>query len=610
MSGIAVVVRRAGEPADRAALGRVLARLSHRGPDGECTAVAGEAALGHRHFRTTPEEAGEAQPLADRAGRLLIACDGRVDNRNELLPALGVPPEERAALSDAAALLAVYARWGVPGFVRVVGPFAAAIWDAAAHRLVLVRDALGDRTVCYAATADAFVAASEEQAVLAHPGVSGDLDERRLARFFALGGLEGDGTFFAAVREVLPAHAVVVDGDGLRQVRYWAPEAGPLRLRDKREYGEMLADRLREAVAAQLRSTGPVALLLSGGLDSSAIAATASSLAPRRPLKAVSWVFDELPSCDERAWIDPVVRHCCLEPLQFAGDGEWPFRDIGAWRRNPSSPEEDLYRRLVERARTVARSAGCRVLLSGMFGDHLYSGTQGWLWERLVSGAPGRALADLGLALRGGGFAGVRAAVLPRGEPIAVRRLRRALAPQAPWLTRYAAGLLEEAGRWPPSARGGVRPAQHRSVLGLLAAHGVSGETFHAASAGIDARYPFRDRGVVELMLRVPSDQLYRPGLARPILREAMRGMLPEEARMRAGKTSLAALFRRGVGERERKTVEALLRTGRPLWQRFVRPEWVERAGPGRREREIEELVLAHCALFGRWLDNHACGVL
>jgi asparagine synthase (glutamine-hydrolysing) len=585
----------------------MLARLAHRGPDGEHAVAAGPLALGHRHFWTTPEEAGEAQPLSDPPGRFFIACDGRIDNREELLPALGLAPAERAATSDAAALLAVYARWGVAGFARVVGAFAAAVWEVAERRLTLVRDALGDRTIYYAMTPEAVVAASEEQAVLAHPAVSGALDERRIAQFFALGPLDSDATFFAAVKEVLPGHALVVEGGRAASVRYWSAEAvRPLRVADAREYAEAFRDRLRLAVAAQVRGGGRVAVMLSGGLDSSAIAGTAAALAPRPAIAAVSWVFDELPSCDERAWIDPVVRHCGLEALQFAGDGEWPLREIDLWRRNPNSPEDDLYRRLVERARALARSAGCRVLLSGMFGDHLYAGTHGWFWERLRGGAPGAALADAWRAARRGGAGGALAALLPRRAPAAVRRIGGAATGRRTWLTRYAAELLGDAEPWPPSLHGALRPGQHRNVLGLLAARGVSGETFHAASAGIDLRYPFRDRRVVELMLRLPSEQLCRPGLTRPVLREAMRGLLPDQVRTRAGKTSLEALFRRGVGGREQAALQRRLAAGVARWERFVNPAWVAARVPGRCGGDLEELVLCSCVLFDRWLDSEA----
>ena len=602
MSGIALLLRHDGAPAEEAAVRGMLARLRHRGEDGERLVAAGSCTLGHRHFWATPEEVGERQPLADPSGRFWIACDGRVDNRDELLAAL----DGAAATSDAVLLLQAFVRWGVAGFARTVGSFAVAVWDAAERRLTLARDALGDRTLAYARVPGGLVAASEPHAVLAHPDVDAGLDERRIAQFLALAELDGDATFFAAVKEVLPGHALVVEGGKATPVRYWeAAAAAPLRLADDREYAEAFAERLDAAVRAQLRSTAPVALQLSGGLDSSAIAASAALLAPRPALTAVSWVFDELPSCDERAWIDAVVRHCGLEPLQFPGDGEWPLRELASWRRNPSSPEGNFYRRLEERARSETRAAGRRVVLSGMYGDHLYGGTHGWLWERLAAGPPGAAFAAVWQELRASGaFLGLRRALLPRRAPAFVHSLRRSLSRARPWLTERAAGLVANAERWPESARTALRPAQCRGVLGLSAAHGVSGETFHAASAGVEVRYPFRDRRLVELALRLPSEQLDRPGLTRPVLREALRGRLPEASRMRVGKTSIEALFRRGIVEREQGTMQRLLAAGESAWGPLVRREWVHAAPSGARSSELEELVLCRCALLGHWLDK------
>jgi len=599
-------VRRDGAPADAGDVRRLLSRLAHRGADGERVVAVGPAALGHRRFWTTPEEVGEEQPIADASGRYQLALDGRIDNRDELARALDLTASEAAARSDAALLLLVFARWGNAGFARVVGSFAAAVWDAAERRLTLARDALGDRTLCYALTPGAFVAASEEQALLAHPGVDDRLDERRVAQFFAAGALDSDATFFASIKDVLPGHALVVDGARCVLERYWDDTPRPmLYLRDDREYAETFRAALAEAVKAHTRSTGPVALLLSGGLDSSSIAATAVALAPRPALKAVSWVFDELPSCDERAWIDPVVRHCGLEPLQFAGDGEWPLRELASWRRNPSSPEEDLYRRLTDRAYTGARAAGARVVLSGMFGDHLYSGTPGWFWELARAGRIGAAAHGLWRELRAaGGLGHVRSALWPRRVPHAARRLLAPSASRLPWLTDRARALLGDGEGWPVRASRWLRPGQARSVLGLLGAHGVAGETFHSSSLGVEVRYPYRDRRLVELMLRVPSDQLYRPGVTRPVLRHAMAALLPGDVRGRVGKGSLAALFRRGVAERESETIGRLLASGRAAWEPFVRRDWVARGWAGKRIAEIDEVVLWLCVCLGRWLDK------
>jgi asparagine synthase (glutamine-hydrolysing) len=608
VSGIAVLFQRDGAPADAAIVRRMLGRLAHRGPDGERVVALGPVCLGHRHFWTTPEEVGEEQPLTDPSGRYEIVLDGVVDNRDEVGAWLGLVARELAATSDAALLSMVFARRGAEGFSRVVGSFAAAIWDVLDRRLTLVRDPLGDRTLSYALVPGAVVVASEEQAVLAHPAVDHALDERRLAQYFAVAEPDSDATFFAAVREVLPGHAVVVDMGRCTSVRTWeGPSREPLRLRGDAEYGEAFRAVLAEAVRARMRSTGPVSVLLSGGLDSSSIAATAASLRVGPPVKAVSWVFEELPSCDEREWIDPVVERCGLEPLQFPGDGEWPLREFTEWRSNPNSPEEGLYRRLMDRAYVTARAAGSRVVLSGAFGDQLYGGTGGWFWERLAGGRPLAALADLWRVATERGSGRLRGAVRPRRVPAWIRRLRRRLkaAPSgAGWLTPRAHALLGEAGPWPASAATGARPAQHGVVLGLLGARDVSIETFHTGRIGVEVRYPFRDRRLVEFVLRLPSDQLDRPGLTRPVLREAMRELLPEVVRTRVGKTSLVELLRRGVAGREAAVARRYLTAGQFAWERFVRADWVAARSPGACEKEFDELVLWLCMCLVKWREG------
>ena len=315
-------------------------------------------------------------------------------------------------------------------------------------------------------------------------------------------------------------------------------------------------------------------------------------------------MFDELAECDERAWIAPIVRHLGLDWRPFVADGEWTGRELESWRRNPSSPDNSVFRRVTERAYATAAATGAPVVLSGLFGAHLYAGAPGWAWELLERGHARQALAGVWRELRGGGRAKVLAALRPRGLPAALVRLLRARFARPAWLTPHALGLLGEPAAWPSALPRALHPGQHRTVLSLREAFGIATETFTAGSHGIELRYPFRDRRVVELLLRVPADQLYRPGTTRPNLRTALDGLLPPSAVERGGKGSLIALFRPGVGERETVTLRSALDAGRAAWERFVRPEWVARAPLGARNGGIEDVVLWRCVLLGRWLDK------
>jgi asparagine synthase (glutamine-hydrolysing) len=598
VSAFALLFHRDAAPAAERALAPLLARLRHRGPDGQDAVAAGGFALGHLHFWTTPEEVGERQPLADPAAGLHLVFDGRLDNRDELLAALGLGAEARR-LSDAALVLAAYRRWGDACLERLLGPCAVAIADARRRRVLCGRDALGDRTLFYVLRPELLAVASEESALLALPGVEPRLDERSLARFFAVEPPAPGDTFFAAVRELPPAHGMAVEPDRVRTWRHWQPPAEPrLRLRRDADYAERFGEVLAASVRARLRTTAPVAVLMSGGLDSTAVAAVAArQLAGEAPgrngagrLRAVSWVFDELAGSDERRFIEPVVERWALQPLWVWGDDAWPLAEPATWPRNPNTPLEGLYRRLHERAYAAARSSGAVVVLTGEYGDDLYAGGDHWLADLLREGRLAAAAGGLAAHAWAHGFR--RLPTRHRARSAVGRALGRragALAPSSPQWLLPGPAVLAAAGDDPvPSAVIARRPWQHRSLLDPGSARAAAGGLWHAARAGVDARRPYRDRRLVELALDLPAHQLWRPGWSKWVLRQAMCGLLPEPVRLRRVRTSLLPLCARGLLEREADTVRGLLAAPDALWRRFVREDWLARV-PGERFRRAAD---------------------
>ncbi len=655
MSAFALLFHRDAAPAARGALEPLLARLRHRGPNGCDAVAAGTFALGHLHFWTTPEEMGERQPLADPTAGLHLVFDGRLDNRDELAAALELRAEARR-LSDAALVLAAYRRWGDACLERLLGPCAVAIADLRRRRVLLGRDALGDRTLFYVLRPELLAVASEESALLALPGIEPRFDERSLARFFAVEPpLPGD-TFYAAVRELPPAHGLAVEPERVRTWRHWQPPAEPrLRLRRDEEYAERFRELLAVSVRSRLRTASPVAVLMSGGLDSTAVGAVAARELGARPVgrgtedapsmdwspagklsrfdwsparklsrlaaespgrngagrvRAVSWVFDELAVCDERRFIEPVVERWGMRPVRVAGDDAWPLAGLASeaapWPRNPNTPMEGLYRRLGQRAYAAAREAGATVVLTGEYGDELWAGGDHWLADLLR---------ERRWAAAGGGLAahlwehGVRRRpARHRARSVVGRALgrRAGTAPPTPpsWLTPEAAALTA-AGEDPvPSAATARRPWQHRSLLDAVGARATTTELYHAAAAGVELRRPYRDRRLVELALDLPAHQLYRPGWTKWVLRQAMRGLLPEPVRRRRQKTSLLPLCARGLVEREADTVRTLLASPDALWRRFVRSDWLAQV-PGERFRRAldgPELVVPwQCVCVELW---------
>ena len=182
MSGIVGVWNLDGRPLDEALLSRMSGSLGHRGPDGESRQVAGSIGVGHQHSWVTPEEAGEIQPLVGPAG-VMLAVDGRLDNRDELLPALGLPK----TASDAACLLTAHGVWGERFAERLNGDFAVAVFDPARQQLLLARDSIGIRPLYYYRDERLFAFASEIKALLAHPDVPTRADDEGLADYMLLG---------------------------------------------------------------------------------------------------------------------------------------------------------------------------------------------------------------------------------------------------------------------------------------------------------------------------------------------------------------------------------------------------------------------------------------
>lgn len=611
MAGIVLRAERGGRPAGRAPVERLLAGLGHRGPDGCDVALAGPVALAHLHFWTTPEEVGERQPVADARGTLRVALDGRLDNRDELVEALARP--DLGGASDALLVLETYRAWGAECFRRLAGPFAVVVVDLAARRLVCARDPVGDRTLAWHCDRERLLVASEPWALTRDPGVSADPDLSSLARFF---GVEppGEGrTYFAEVSELPPGHLLLLDLDGGRDdggpriERYWSwRDRGLDPPRSDREAVERFRSAVETAVVSRLRTVSAPAVLMSGGLDSTSVAAWAARDLRRRgasPLRTVSWVFDETPGADERPYLDVMARELGLEGVQIVGDGLWPLRWPERWPVQANGPVQDLYRLLRDAAFHSVMGAGGRTLLTGFSGDNLYAGMSFWLRSCLEEGRLGRALVGGARELlpRRAGTAGV-------GLRLAAARFLQRPARRrsgSPWLTPEAARELS-----PEPSGSDYLALRRRSLLDPWSAVGNGLETATAAAAGIDLRHPFRDRRLLELALALPAHLLHRPPWTRWVLREAMRGVLPEAIRLRRRETSLAPLAARGLDGEARATVRRLLDAKDAVWRRFVRADWLANqesafASPGGGRRS---LILWTCVCAELWRERAESG--
>jgi len=313
MCGIAGLLRRDGGPADGALLKRMTDVLAHRGPDGEGSYLDGPVGLGHRRLSIIDLSTG-AQPMSSAGGSVWITYNGEVYNYRELRQELIAMGMEFRTTSDTEVILAAYEAWGVECLQRLRGMFAFAIWDRPRRRIFLARDRVGIKPMVYSWDGRCLRFASEVKAILEDGTVPRALDREALRDYFTHLYVPGPRSIFRDIRKLPPASYLLCSLDGGEpEVRtYWdlrmeadvtVPEA---------EWVDQLDHLLHEAVRLHLVSDVPVGAFLSGGLDSSLVAAVAKSLAPRRPLRAYTLRFAET-SYDEGVFAEQIARHLGLD---------------------------------------------------------------------------------------------------------------------------------------------------------------------------------------------------------------------------------------------------------------------------------------------------------
>jgi asparagine synthase (glutamine-hydrolysing) len=612
VSAFAVIWHRNGLPVSAEVLEGMSRELSVRGPDGGDQLTGGWIGMAHQSFWTTPEEDGERQPLSDSQGDVLLVFDGRLDNREELLAVLG--PEastDRGSLSDAELVLASYRLWGEEFCRRLIGPYALVIGDLERRQVLCARDPLGDRTLFYHLTGDKLLAASEESALLAHPEIGRDLDETRVACFFALQVPADGSTFFRQIRELLPGELLHVCQDSVRRTDLWhPPQDSRLPERCEADLTEEFRELLRLAVRSRLRAAGPPAVMMSGGLDSTSAAALgAEELQRRHPdwrLRTVSWVFDEFASCDERSFMDPVVERWNLEALRVNGDDAVPLRHAHVLCRHPSAPEDNVYRELKRRALARAAQAGSRVVLNCASADALYTGGERWLMDLVHAGHACRAMWELAVEVRGRGIReALRRCDALRWPARVKRTVLRRRAPESPWLTPVARRGVTQVTAPRFETPRGLRANQLEAVAGLRMARSYSLENAYAGRLGIELRDPYRDLRLVEFMLRLPAHLLYRHGRYKHVARQALIGWLPDSILRRTDPTLLTPLFEEGLRRENRQVVEELLGSRDALWPRYVERRWAE----GSLRESISpalDVVLWRCVSFELWRQHRS----
>jgi asparagine synthase (glutamine-hydrolysing) len=648
LSALVGFFNRRGHGMQRANLDRMIRSQAHRGPDGSgawCDDVVG---LGHLLLRTVPDSDGEQPPVLSAGGDLVITADVRLDNRDELVSVLGLPSSLDNRPTDAELILAAYERWGEVCPERLLGDFAFAIWDRRRRVLFCARDHVGVKPFYYWASPELFACATEIKALFCLPAVPRRINEARIGEHLISATTDVVSTVYAGILRLAPAHSLTVSADGISLRRYW--ELNPtrqLRLASDDEYTGALRELFVEAVRCRTRGNVPIGSMLSGGIDSSSIACVAQQVLAERgrpPLHTFSAVFDGLPASDERQHQQAVLAHGQFVPHIIRAGELSPVADLDRmyWHFDQITDSGNLY--LSWNACGIAREHGVRIMLDGFDGDTTLSHGNGYLPELALKGhwltlaREVRAKASMigedwrmalwawvwlyGVTptierspLLNGARSLARKVRRRRGGPHAPRSADSATSTQAAWKRVVRP---EVAKRLDLDARsrvfGGVARSEREHhfrrltlpimpfVLEVLDSVG--------GAHGVEMRYPFWDRRLIEFCLALPPEQKMRGGWTRFIMRRAMEGILPPSVQWRPDKANLHQGFEHGLRTFGRTFFDGVILGDSKELECFLDMEAVRglyaRFAAGEAIDEDDVNMLWRAASVGLWLRRSA----
>ena len=374
MCGIAGIVESEGTPVNGAAAERMIAMLRHRGPDGSGVKLLGHAALAHARLSII-DLAGGAQPMSNEDGSIWVTFNGEIYNYVELRADLVSRGHVFRTKSDTEVIVHAYEEYGEACLDTFNGQFSLAIWDGRDRSLFLARDRFGKKPLYYSHKSRLLVFASEIKALLAHPEVDRNLDLRGLDQILTIWCTVPPRTVFAGVSELPPGHYLRLRSGVVTTGRYWEPSyEEPDEDRSEQDYAEELRALLLDAVRLRmLRSDVPVGAYLSGGIDSTVIAALVARYHDV-PLKTFSIAFED-PEFDESHFQRQAVNHLGIsdhhETVCRAEDIGRAFPEVVWHAEQPLVRTAPTPLLLLSR---LVREQGYKVVLTGEGSDEVLGG--------------------------------------------------------------------------------------------------------------------------------------------------------------------------------------------------------------------------------------------
>ncbi|HEX9163187.1 MAG TPA: asparagine synthase (glutamine-hydrolyzing) [Thermoanaerobaculia bacterium] len=585
--------------------------LRHRGPDGRAVLRDDSAAIGTERLRIIDLHERADQPFSDPQEQVWLECNGEIYNAPEIRARYHDYPYR--SHSDVETIIPLYLDRGTDAIATLDGMFGLAIRDNRSGALILARDRAGEKPLFYARVGREIVFASELQSVLQHPSVSRDLDPIAIAEYLRLGYVPEPRTMFAAVRRV-PAGSYIRFNGSEEVTRYWQPETFTTIERSTHEAIVELRHLIEMAVTKQVMSDVPVGVFVSGGLDSSILAALASKVIGVDKVHTFSAQFAER-SYDESGDAARVAVRMRTRYVPVRTDEETLLEALAHVTKNVAEPIADP---AILPTFLLARTARnyVKVILSGEGADELFGGYPTYIGHKL---APmyDRLPAFLRDAIR----SGVKR--LPSsGKKVTLEFLLKRFVADAerPWIERHlswfgtglsddvyakAPGELPDLPQAPPGrdALSGAMLVDYRSYLRDNLLVKVDRATMLSS---VEARAPFLDRDVSAFALSLPPELRVRRLTTKWLLKKAAEKWLPKDViyrRKRGLSVPVASWINHGLrGEVDRLLAPETLRSRGIINESYATRLLTEhRSGRANNARSLWALVMLQS-----WLERWA----
>jgi asparagine synthase (glutamine-hydrolysing) len=597
-------------------------------------------------LETTPEDQYESLPMVDRSGHFAITADARIDNRTELIEKLELREYEDRHLTDTKLILSAYKKWGGECAKRLLGAFAFAIYDRRRRRIFISRDHFGVKPIYYYYKPKKVLAFASKVSPIKNINLVGKkVNDKRVGDYIANIFENQSYTFYKGIKRVPPSSKISINRKKLNRSKYYKLSCNVKKSEKYKK--EQFMGVLSEAVRCRLRSKNKVASFLSGGIDSSTVSSISKSVLEKEKDKSIvcfSSVYDRFDECDEKKYIKKVTKKINVNSKFVNGDENRPINqsmkilgDEQPFYAPNMGSSIPLYERMQEE--------GFNIVLNGHGGDEVVSHGQGRIkglaergqWLELLhelranpaNSCP--SILFLGCISRYGGSSSENSEAwgsrfLTRAAGFAYRQFRSPNKNKSDGQVRWQDVIredfmnnqslrdrkreYEERTSVPRGFKGSPEHAHHyEAVSNNFITHGFETLDRMAALHGIEGRYPFWDKRMVEFCLSLPPGSRRKNGWDRYVMRRAMEEHLPKQVVWRTDKTRFGANFREGL-RAEKEKIRTSLEDCEHVFQRYLDKESVMRLYKEAIDSESEPsslrglFLMWKVIILARWLND------